>query len=110
MLDTAHTPKSFSLLHSGLTGDKFNTSYAHEVTVTGEADLIEACTHDHVATRFESNIRSNAGFVWSDCVVMDIDNDHTEDEHAWINPKRLAQLMSEVEFELPPISYIKNLS
>lgn len=42
MLDTAHTPKSFSLLHSGLTGDKFNTSYAREVTVTGEADLVEA--------------------------------------------------------------------
>ena len=44
MLDTAHTPKSFSLLHSGLTGDKFNTSYAREVAVTGEADLIEAWT------------------------------------------------------------------
>lgn len=33
---------------------------------------------------------------------MDINNDHTEDKHAWIDPKRLAQLMSEVEFEPLP--------
>ena len=44
-----------------------------------------------------------------DTLVLDIDNNHTEDEHAWINPKRLAQLMSEVEFELPPISYVQEM-
>ena len=72
MLDTAHTPKSFSLLHSGLTGDKFNTSYAREVTMTGEADLIEAWTWVNANAILEGNIRNNAVFVWSDCVVMDM--------------------------------------
>lgn len=97
-MQTNSTPRSFSLLHSGLIGDKFNTTYAHEVIVTAETDMIEAAARDHVAAHFEGNIRSNAGFAWSDCVVMDIDNDHSEQEQDWIDPEGLVRLLPDVEF------------
>lgn len=53
---------------------------------------------DHVAATHVSDRRSTASFISLDCVVLDIDNDHTNTESEWITPDGLAELMAGVEF------------
>lgn len=60
--------------------------------------LEAAARTDHVAAEYLANQRSNHGFVSSDCLVMDIDNDHTEDPADWVTPQDLAGQLADVEF------------
>lgn len=58
--------------------DKFNTSYENKFEINDEASLIEAVSHDYVCARYKDNKRSNANFICSDCITMDVDNDHSD--------------------------------
>lgn len=68
----------FTLSHSGQSGVQTTTVYPHQVTITDETSLKRIAQYDHVAGLFSNNTRSNANFLKSDVLVMDIDNDHTE--------------------------------
>lgn len=51
------------------------------------------------AATYTNDRRSSASFISSDCVVMDIDNDHTEESSNWVTPEKLAELMAELNYE-----------
>lgn len=57
---------------------------------------------DHVCAEFKGNYRSIENFIRSDVIVMDIDNDHTEDASDWITPEKLEELFPNVEYLLAP--------
>lgn len=81
------------------TGQAANCSYPNRRVVTTPEVMQEAVRFDHVCAEYKGNYRSIGNFARSDVVVMDIDNDHTEDPAEWITPEKLDQM-------LPDISYV----
>ncbi|WFN90849.1 primase alpha helix C-terminal domain-containing protein [Arcanobacterium wilhelmae] len=89
---------TITLCASGVCGVQSNTRYPHHHTITTTAELASVAAFDHVAAIYAGDKRGNATFIESDCVVMDIDNDHTNIPSEWITPARLADLMDGVAF------------
>lgn len=81
------------------TGQAANCSYPNRRVVTTPEEMQEAVRFDHVCAEYKGNYRSIGNFARSDVVVMDIDNDHTEEPAEWITPEKLDEL-------LPDISYV----
>lgn len=89
---------TFTLFTATTSGLASNTHYPNRATITDASDLEAATRFDHVAAEYQGNQRSTHGFVTSDCLVMDIDNDHTENPDEWVTPQGLADLLADVEF------------
>lgn len=81
------------------TGQAANCSYPNRSVVTTPVEMQKAVRFDHVCAEYKGNYRSIGNFTRSDVVVMDIDNDHTEEPAEWITPEKLDEL-------LPDISYV----
>lgn len=90
--------KTFTCATSTSTGQVLNSHYPNQVKVTCKADLQQVAKLDHVAATYKNNHRSNKNFLASDCVVMDIDNDHSENPEEWVTPEVLSELMAGVAF------------
>ena len=60
--------------------------------------LAEALQYDHVAGSFKGNHRSNKNFIAADSVIMDCDNNETDEESKWITPESIKELLPGVEF------------
>ncbi|HEM6432924.1 TPA: DNA primase, partial [Streptococcus suis] len=90
----------FTLSHSGQTGVQTNTVYPNQVTVTDEVSLKTVSEYDHVAGLFLNNTRSNTNFIQSDVLVMDIDNDHSENPDEWMTVERLKEIFADYNFVL----------
>lgn len=88
----------FTLYAATVTGVQNNNHYPNKHTITDAASLSAVAGFDHVAATYVNDRRSSAAFISSNCVVMDIDNDHTETHTDWITPEKLGELMSGVEF------------
>lgn len=88
---------AFALFTATTSGMASNTHYPNRVTVTDAADLEAAARFDHVAAEYRDGKRSTGTFVSSDCLVMDVDNDHTEDPDEWVTPQQVADLLEGVE-------------
>ena len=75
-----------------------NKLYPELVTIKDLADLKDAAQYDHVAAEYQDNLRSVENFLRADCVIMDIDNDGTENKAEWINAPKMAKIFPNVEF------------
>ena len=62
-------------------GRRENNKYPVKRIIESEEDFCEAIAYDHVCSEFTNFHRSVENFVSADCLVMDCDNDHSE------NPK-----------------------
>ena len=78
----------FTLCAATSSGNPHNNHYPNHHHITDQADLQLVARLDHVAATYTSDRRSSASFVSSDCVVMDIDNDHTEESSDWVTPEK----------------------
>ena len=83
-------------------GQAGNCSYPNRVTVVTPEQLQEAVKKDHVCAEFKGNYRSVENFIRSDVIVMDIDNDHTDEPTEWITPEKMEELFPNVEYLLAP--------
>lgn len=90
----------FNLSHSGQTGIQTTTVYPHQVSITDETSLQIISQYDHVAGLFINNTRSNTNFISSNVLVMDIDNDHTENSDEWVTEELLKDVFSDYNFAL----------
>lgn len=88
----------FTLYTSNTTGNLKNTMYPNEVFVTDEDSLKQAVQVDHVCAEYKNHQRSNDNFLWSDCVPMDCDNDHSDDEKDWVTPLEVALAFPDISF------------
>lgn len=89
---------SFTLCAATSSSNAHNNHYPHHHHITDQAGLARVARLDHVAATYTGDRRSTASFISSDCVVMDIDNDHTDNPVDWITPEALGELMVGVEF------------
>ena len=88
----------FTVFTANCVGRRQNCSYPKRVVVTDEKSLQAAVAFDHVCAEYQGNYRSVDNFLSSDCLVMDLDNDHTDDPAEWITPEKLSELIADVDF------------
>lgn len=90
--------RTFTLYTADITGLQTNSRYSNHCEIASNTDLVAAVAFDHVVATYKNNHRSNENFLASDCVVMDIDNDHSENPEEWVTPEVLSELMAGVAF------------
>ena len=89
---------SFTLCTANTTGVQRNLHYPNHATITNASELRAAARLDHVAATYTGNIRGSDRFIASDCVVMDVDNDHSDTPTEWATPDTLALTFPGVMF------------
>lgn len=87
---------------ANVTADAKNCSYPNKVTVTNASQLQEAVKMDHVCAEYKNNYRSIDNFLKSNVVVMDLDNDHTDDPDEWITAEKLEELLPDISYAVAP--------
>ena len=68
----------FDLCVADCTGDKTNVHYPNHAEINNAGELAAAIAKDNTCGQFKSYYRSNDNFIKCNCIVMDCDNDHTE--------------------------------
>ncbi len=95
----------FTIYTANTTGVKQNKLYPNEVTVDNLSALEQAMRRDHVCAKYSGNERGNANFLYSDCIPMDCDNDHSDDPATWKTPKDVQAAFPSVAFA---VSFSRN--
>ncbi len=90
----------FTLSTATSAGQANNTTYPRQLTITNVKDLEQAVHYDHVCGQFKNNQRNIANFIKADCLVMDCDNDHSDDPTVWIKPVDIANYFDGVAFAI----------
>ncbi len=89
-----------TIFTSDVVGVKSNCVYPHRLDVDGPEAMKEAARWDHVCAEYQNNYRGNENFITSNCVVMDVDNDHSDDPAEWITPESLAEEYTDIKFAI----------
>lgn len=84
----------FTIFAADVTGVQENCLYPHRYDPDSPDALRRVIRRDHVCAAYKNNYRGRANFISSNCLVMDVDNDHSENPEDWITPESLA-----VEYE-----------
>lgn len=79
-------------------GDRANCIYPHRAELTDKASMIEPFKHDFVCAEYRNNYRSRANFVSSTILVLDCDNDHSDNPSEWVTPEDVAKAFEGVHF------------
>lgn len=90
----------FVLQTADAAGDARNCFYPNRVEVGCAEDLQEAVKKDHVCGSYRKDYRSVGNFLASDVLVMDCDNDHTENRGEWITAEKLDELMPDISYAI----------
>lgn len=90
--------KEITIFRSNVRGVPSNTKYDNKVIVTGLESLKKAVTLDYVCATYKGNYRNIANFIKSDCLPVDIDNDHAETPSNWIDVDAVKKAFSGVGF------------
>lgn len=77
---------NFNCYDATCIGNKNNCLYPNMVQVSDRDSFIKAISFDHVTAEFQGSYRSKDKFITSNCIPMDCDNDHSDDEKDWVTP------------------------
>ncbi len=78
------------LYSSNYLNNSSNCLYQHEIEVSDLEAFKKAVSHDYVCAKYKEDYRNVKNFIVSNCVSMDCDNDHSENESEWVRPKDVA--------------------
>lgn len=92
----------FTVFTASCTGREANCRYPQKREIPTAQDLKEAAAFDHVCAAYKNNYRSRDNFLWSDVVVMDCDNDHTENPQEWVTGEELLARLPGVAVAIVP--------
>ena len=93
---------NFTIFGADCRGKAANTSYPRQLAIESREDLQAAVRQDHVCAAYRGNYRTEANFLWSDVVPMDVDNQETEDERQWVTPEGLQALLPDCRLAIVP--------
>ncbi len=92
----------FDLYTADTCGDEKNSLYPHKRTITDAKTLSEAVAFDNACGKFKNNHRSLDDFISCNCIMMDIDNDESDDPDEWVAPERVSKDMEDVQLFVVP--------
>ena len=93
---------NFIIYTANCTGNKANCDYPHRVEVDSPDVLQEAVKKDRVCAEYKGNYRSKDNFVTSNAVVMDVDNDHTDEPSEFITEAKMDEMFPDIDYCLVP--------
>ena len=74
-------------------GNAKNNRYPNKCIVKDAEGFAKAVVFDHVCAAFEGNLRSKLNFRWADCLVMDCDNESSDDPETWVTMEQAAEIL-----------------
>ncbi len=92
----------FTMYTADCVGNPKNCKYPNLNAILDAASLAKAVTHDNVCGHFKDDYRSGDNFLDCDCIMMDVDNDDTEDESKWLTPEDVAEEFSDIQLAIIP--------
>lgn len=87
---------------ANVVSDAKNCHYPNRVEVSNGAEMREAVKFDHVCAEYKGNYRNVSNFIRSNVVVMDCDNDHSEDPADWITPEKVNEMLPDCSYAVAP--------
>ena len=84
--------------HDGLVGNRKNVYYPDRHVIDNVLDMSYAMRFDHVCAEYVDNRRSSANFVKSNVLVMDCDNEHSDEPEEWVDETKLMSLFPNISF------------
>lgn len=90
--------KMMTMFTAQVADQQNNAHYPNPHSVTTAADLEAVARLDHVVAEYVGGRRSVGTFVTSNCLVLDVDNAHSDDEATWVTSETLAKQLSDVAF------------
>ena len=91
-----------TLYTANCTGNAKNCHYHTRVDAGTPEAFEEAIRFDHVCAAYKDGYRSATNFLSSTVVVMDCDNDHSDNPDDWITAEKLSDELADVSFALAP--------
>lgn len=92
----------FTIFTADCTGNQKNCKYPHENVISDASMLSKAVTKDNVCGRFKDDYRAGDNFQGCDCIMLDCDNDHSENPDDWITPEAFADTIPDVAMATVP--------
>lgn len=92
----------FTLFTAPCTGVESNCRYPTRREIQDAQDLKEAVAFDHVCGAYKNSYRSRENFLWSNVVMLDCDNDHTENPGEWVTGEKLLAMLPGVAVAIVP--------
>ncbi|MEA5033549.1 MAG: phage/plasmid primase, P4 family [Sphaerochaeta sp.] len=89
-----------NLYSADCTGNAKNCHYHTRIDAITEKVFEEAIRFDHVCAEYKDGYRSVGNFLSSATVVMDCDNDHSDNPDDWVSPEHLTEELSDVSFAI----------
>ena len=86
----------FTVFQATCMGKPGNCEYPHKIRVTDADSLKLAVRRDYVCARYQNSYRSTVNFLETDCVAMDVDNDHSDEPKDWITPDDIRKVFPDV--------------
>lgn len=93
---------NFVIYTADCTGNKANCDYPHRVEVDGPEVLKDAVRKDHVCAEYKGNYRCKDNFITSNAIVMDVDNDHTDEPAEFITEVKMDEMFPDIDYALVP--------
>lgn len=91
-----------TIFNAACVGNAKNCTYPQKCVVTSAEELIDVVKFDHVCAEYQKNYRNVSNFIQSDVVVMDLDNDHSDNPADWVTADMLDEMMPDISYALAP--------
>ncbi len=91
---------NFKLYTSNFKGNAQNCFYPNCIEIRNGDDMKKAVAYDHVCSSFKDNKRSIANFISSNVIVMDCDNDHSNEPDKWLTADLIEAYFPDVNYVL----------
>lgn len=92
----------FRIYTNKFKGNAKNCIYPNCLEIDNMNAMQKAVAYDHVCSAFKGNKRSIDNFVSSNVIVMDCDNDHSDNPDMWITPFVIDATFPDVNYVLVP--------
>lgn len=79
-------------------GNAKSTHYPYRSPVNSVEDMEKAVQFDHVCAEFRNSHRKKENFIGSNCLPLDLDNDHSDDPAAW-------KTLADVQAAFPGVAF-----
>lgn len=93
---------NFNISISYFKGNERNCCYPNTIEIDNPTDMREAVSYDHVCAVFRKGKRNIDNFISSNVIVMDCDNDHSNDAKEWITAELIDAYFPDVNYVLVP--------
>ena len=93
---------NFKLYTSNFKGNAQNCYYPNCIEIANGDDMKKAVAYDHVCSSFKDSKRGIANFKSSNVIVMDCDNDHSNEPDKWLTPELIEAYFPDVNYVVVP--------